>query len=199
MMKTHYQYLIIFFSLLIFTGCGANLLPSTKITVKSPWVNYNNARLTYEKIIPGSSTIEDVKKLGFDPDSVPNIKIMTITDIITMFLPNPSVRIEDLDPGIQACIESKNDCTGYQIGPSVLNADRVGNFWLDLFTFKRHTINTGWEFRGFIAIVNNVVTYRDPSGGRPLINTEQVDIKPLGPLQEIGGAVAAGIPKLWGW
>jgi hypothetical protein len=197
-MRAYSKYLVIFISFLIFTGC-ANLLPSTKITVKSPWVDYNNARLTYEKVIPGSTKVEELKKLGFDPDTVPNIRIMTVTEIVGVFLPNPSMRIQDLDQGIQTCIASKDRCTAYQILPSVLNADRVGNFWLDLFTFKRHTINTGWEFRGLITIVDGVVTYRDPSGGRPLIHTEQLETKPLGPLQEVGGVIITGIPKLWGW
>lgn len=47
-----------------------------------------------------------------------------------------------------------------------------------------------------IIIVDNVVTYRDPPGGRPLIHTEQVDIKPLGPLQDIGTALLSEVPKM---
>ncbi len=191
-------YLIIFFLLFVPAGC-ANLLPSSKVTVQSPWKDYNSARLTYEKIIPGSTTIAELKQYGFDPETVPNIRIMTVTEIISMFMPNPTIRMDDLDPGIRKCIASKNSCMAYQILPSYQRADRVGNFWLDLFTFKRHTINTGWEFRGLITIINNVVTYRDPAGGRPLVNTEQIEVRPLGPLQEVGSAVAGGIPKLWGW
>jgi hypothetical protein len=79
----------------------------------------------------------------------------------------------------------------------VLEKRRVGNFWADLFTFKRHTIDTGWEFRGLITIVDDLVTYRDPAGGRPLIRLEEVVTKPLGPAQEMGGAIITEIPKLW--
>ena len=112
-------------------------------------------------------------------------------------IPFQPIKKEDLDLGIQKCIESKDRCTAYQILPSTLNVKRVGNFWLDLFTFKRHTVNTGWEFRGLITIVDNIVSYRDPPGGRPLIHTDQVDIKPLGPVQEVGGVIITEIPKLW--
>ena len=71
---------------------------------------------------------------------------------------------------------------------------------MDLFTFKRHTVNTGWEFRGLITIVDNVVSYRDPPGGRPLINTEQIDRKPLGHIQEVGAVIISDGPKLlFGW
>jgi hypothetical protein len=197
-MKTYFSYPAFFILLLFITGC-TSLLPSTKITVNAPWDDFNSVKLAYEKITPGSTTKQELQKLGFDPYSVPNIRIMAVTEIISVFLPNPTIRIHDLDQGIQNCIESKDRCTAYQISPSMLKANRIGNFWLDLFTFKRHTINSGWEFRGLITIVDNVVTYKDPPGGRPLIHTEQLDIKPLGPLQEVGGMVTTAIPKAWGW
>jgi hypothetical protein len=187
---------IILVLLLMFTGC-ASLLPSSTIITKSPWENFDGAKLTYEKIIPGTTTVDDLKKLGIDPFITPNIKILNVTEIIILFLANPSIKKEDLDPGIQKCIESRDRCTAYQILPNTLYAKRVGNFWLDLFTFKRHTINTGWEFRGLITIVDNVVSYRDPPGGRPLINTDQIDRKPLGPIQEVGTVIMTRIPMLW--
>ena len=195
-MKTYCNSLVIIVLSLIFTGC-ASLLPSSTITTRSPWENFDGAKLTYDKIIPGTTTVADLKKLGFDPFLIPNIRILNVTEVESIFLPNPSIKKEDLDLGIQKCIESKDRCTAYQILPSTLNVKRVGNFWLDLFTFKRHTVNTGWEFRGLITIVDNIVSYRDPPGGRPLINTDQVDIKPLGPVQEVGGVIITEIPRLW--
>jgi hypothetical protein len=196
MIKTYCNLLVMIVLFLMFTGC-ASLLPSSSITTKSPWENFDGAKLTYDKIIPGTTTVADLKKLGFDPFLIPNIRIMNVTEVESIFLPNPSIKKEDLDLGIQKCIESKDRCTAYQILPSVLNVKRIGNFWLDLFTFKRHTVNTGWEFRGLITIVDNVVTYRDPPGGRPLIHTDQVDNKPLGPIQEVGGVIITEIPRLW--
>ncbi len=197
-MKRRFHGLMIFVILLLLTGC-ASLLPSTKIKVNAPWDDFNNVKSAYDKIYPGSTTINDLKKLGFDPYVTPNIRIMTASEITSMFLYNPSLRIQDLDDGIQKCIESKGRCTAYQVLPSMLNVNRTGNFWLDLFAFKRHTINSGWEFRGLITIVDNVVTYKDPSGGRPLMYSEQLDIKPLGPLQEVGTFFITTIPKAWGW
>jgi hypothetical protein len=178
------------------SGC-ASLMPHSTIITKSPWENFDSAKVTYDKIKPGVTNVDDLKKLGFDPFMEPNIKIMNVTEVINLFLPNPSIKKEDLDPGIQKCIESKDRCTAYQILPSTLYVTRVGNFWLDLFTFKRHTINTGWEFKGLITLVDNVVTYRDPPGGRPLIDTHQIDVKPLGPVQEIGTAIITAVPLVW--
>ena len=195
-MKTNCNSLVMVLSLLMLTGC-ASLLPSSTIITKSPWANFDGAKLTYDKIVPDVTTVDDLKKLGIDPSITPNIKIMNVTEVINIFLPNPSIKKEDLDPGIQICIKSKDRCTAYQIMPSILNVNRIGNFWLDLFTFKRHTVNSGWEFKGFIAIVEGVVTYKDPPGGRPLISTDQIDIKPLGPVQEVGTMVITEIPRLW--
>jgi hypothetical protein len=180
----------------MFTACAA-LLPHSTITTQSPWENFDSAKLTYDKIIPGTTTVDTLKKMGFDPFLTPNIKIMNVTEVEAIFLPNPSIKKEDLDIGIQKCIESAERCTAYQILPSMLAVKRIGNFWLDLFTFKRHTINTGWEFKGLIIIVDNVVSYRDPPGGRPLIHTDQIDVKPLGPIQEIGTVIITEIPRIW--
>ena len=194
-MKVCFNVLAISSLFIILTGC-ASLLPSSKVTVKSPWENYDNAKADYEKITPGQTTLEDLHKLGFTPYKVPNVRILNVTEIITVFMPTPAIRIENLDQGIQRCIESKDRCTAYRIEPSILDSKRIGNFWLDLLSFKRDTVVTGWEFRGLITIVDNVVTYKDPPGGRPTINTEEIQKKPLGPLQDIGGAIQGVIPNL---
>lgn len=172
--------------LLLCMSC-AKLLPSSKVTLKSPWTDYESAKRDYMKIVPGVTTVADLKKLGFDPNLVPNIRIMSTTEVISIFIPNSSIAIESLAPGIQQCIHSKDRCTAYMIEPSIVGKKRTGNFWADFFTFKRVTNTSGWKFRGLIAIVDDVVSYRDPAGGQPLISSEEVQKKPLGPLQEIGG------------
>lgn len=187
--------LLLFLLWLPLWGCQA-LLPSTKVTVISQWQDFDKARDTYEHIVPGKTTIADLKNLGFNPFTDSNVKIITATDVANIFMPNPSIRIDDLDPGIQLCIRSRVRCSGYQIVPSITESHRVGNFWLDLFTFRRHTVNTGWEFRGLITMVDDTVTYKDPPGGRPIIWTEQVEVKPLGPLQEFGTMLVTGAQAL---
>lgn len=183
--------LMLLFSLVIFlvcTGC-AKLLPSSKITQISPWQDYEGAKNEYLKIIPETTTLAELKALGFDPMQVPNIRIMSATEVVGVFVPNSSIEIDSLAPGIQKCIRSKDRCTAYKIEPSFKQTKRTGNFFSDMLTFKRITTTDGWEFLGLIAIVDDVVTYRDPPGGRPLIKSEEVVNKPLGPLQEIGGVL----------
>jgi hypothetical protein len=167
------------------TGC-ATLLPSSKTSVTSPWKNFKDAETAYEKIIPGKTTLEELKQMEFDPFKTPNIKILTSRDVINYFMPNPSIKKEDLDLGVQKCIDAKDRCRAYQINPSDKKKKREGNFWLDISRFKRQTKESGWEFRGFIIVVDDVVVYKEPSGGNPQLNLEEVEKKPLGPFQELG-------------
>lgn len=179
-------------ALLLCMSC-TKLLPSTRVTVKSPWNDYESANADYVKIIPAKTTMAQLHALGFDPKKVPNIRIMRSTEIIGVYIPNSSIEIESLAPGIQKCIQSKANCIGYMIEPSITNSKRTGNFWADMFTFKRVTTTEGWEFRGLVIIVDGIVTYRDPAGGRPLISSEEVKKKPLGPLQELSGLLEDGV------
>ena len=194
-MRSGLNLVVISVLFVILAGC-TKLLPSGQNVVRSPWENYNTARSEYEKIVPGKTTLEELNKLGFNPYAVPNIRILNTTEIISVFMPTPAIKIENLDPGIQKCIESRDRCKAYQITPTMLDSKRIGNFWADLFSFKRDTVVTGWEFRGLITIVDDVVTYKDPAGGRPSISTEDVQRKPLGPLQDIGGVVTGAAPSL---
>jgi hypothetical protein len=186
---------VLLFSLSI-AGCS-KLLPSSKVMVDSPWDDYNSAKQAYEKITPNITNIDDLKNLNFDPYIMPNIRIMNVTEIITTFTPNPSIKLDDLDSGIQECIKKRERCIGYKIEPTIRKSKRVGNFWADLFTFKRHTVNTGWEFSGLITIVDGVVTYKDPVGGTPLIKSEETVIKPLGPLQEAADFIFEESVRRW--
>ena len=122
-MKTCLNFLAIFLLVMIMTGC-ASLLPSSKVTIKSPWQDYDSAKSDYGKIIPATTTVEDLNKLGFTPYRVPNIRILNVTEIIAVFLPTPAIRIESLDRGIQKCIESKDRCVAYRIEPSILNSKK---------------------------------------------------------------------------
>ena len=197
-MKTCFKLLVMVFLLFLFVGC-ASLLPHSKATIISPWEDFDSAKADYGKIIPGQTTLEELNKMGFSPYTVPNIRILNATDTINIFMQNPSMKIENLDPGVQKCIEVKARCTSYRIEPSILHSKRIGNFWADLFTFKRHTVATGWEFRGLIIIIDNVVVYKDPVGGRPTIHTEEMVNKPLGPLQDAGSELIPATKSIFGF
>ncbi len=100
-------------------------------------------------------------------------------------MPNPSIRKEDLDEGIQWCIEAQWGCKAYRFEPQVLKSKRYGNVLLDLFNFKRKTQDTGWKFSALIVLVNGTVVYKLWSGN-PTIDEVRETTNPLGPLQGAG-------------
>lgn len=168
---------------LITTGC-ATLLPSSRLAIQSPWHSYDDAKISFDKIIPHKTTAKELRTLGFDPFSTPNIRILTYLDIMNRFMPNPSIKKEDLDEGIQACINAKSNCKAYEFEPKIIRKKRHGNFWLDLFNFKRETEETGWKFEALIVLIDDVVVYK-LSGGSPIIEENRETKNPLGPLQNV--------------
>ena len=95
---------------------------------------------------------------------------------------NPSIKVEDLDPGLQKCIKAKAGCNAYSMQPKVLYSKRHGNVILDLFNFKRNTRETGWRFEALAVMVGGVVVYKQ-WGGNPSIDATTISKNPLGPLQ----------------
>lgn len=168
--------------LLFSTGC-ASILPSSTEVKHSPWKSFNAAHTAYQQIIPTKTTISDLKKLGFDPFTTPNITILSYLDIIGHFMPNNSIGLDDLDPAVRACIDDRAGCSGYHISPKVTHSARVGNAFLDLLTFKRVTRETGWSFSALVLFRNDIVTYK-VWRGVPIIEVERQVKKPLGPLQD---------------
>ncbi len=168
---------------LITIGCST-LLPSSRITVQSPWNSFDDAKASFDKIIPLKTTAQELQSLGFDPFSTPNIRILTYLDIMNRFMPNPSIKKEDLDEGIQACINAKANCKAYEFEPKIMKTKRYGNFWLDFFNFRRQTKESGWKFEAIIILIDNIVVYK-LSGGSPKIDENRETKNPLGPLQNV--------------
>ncbi|MBI4682618.1 MAG: hypothetical protein HY757_05905 [Nitrospirae bacterium] len=168
---------------LIIGGC-TTLLPSVKETTKTDlWDTFDDAKNAIEKIIPYETTDDELKKAGIDPEATPNFKILTHLDIIQRFMINPSIKKEDLDKGVQACIDAKAHCRSYEIRIRNITSKRYGNVLLDLFNFKRSTNESGWEFEALIVTVDGTVVHK-LWGGRPIIEENRVVKNPLGPLQD---------------
>ena len=117
---------------MITSGCGF-LLPSTKQTSKSPWDSFEDAKSSFDKITPYKTTTQEMRALGFDPYTTPNIKILTYVDIMNRFMPNSSIKKEELAEGIQFCIDAQADCSAYEFAPQVKKTKRYGNVLLEPF------------------------------------------------------------------
>lgn len=176
--------------LLAFAFCGCtnsnSLLPSTQKASKTQWETFNQAKMAFDQIVPYKTTTEELKQLGFHPLKTPNIELLTYVEIIERFMPNPSIRIQDLDKGLQRCLESKESCRGYEMSLSRITDERFGNVVADLFGFRRRTKIQGWTFKAIIVLKSDLVVYKI-AGGKPNVDELVDEKRPLGPLQNIGG------------
>lgn len=179
----------IFVALFALAACSS-LLPKVKTVVHSPWESFDDAKAAFDKISLNKTTVTELKDLGFDPFTTPNIKILNYLDIAGTM---PAVKEEEMDEGLRNCIKAKTSCLAYEFQPKSIRTKRYGNFWLDLFNFKRKTRETGWQFKALVVVINDVVVYKLWGGNRELYGETEAT-NPLGPLQDSGSAV---INRIW--
>jgi hypothetical protein len=175
---------------LLLSGCSS-LLPRSKETTKSPWQTYREAQHTFDQIVPGKTTAAELKDLSLDPDTVPNIAILNYSDVLRRFMLNQSLTLSDLDHGVQDCIRAKIVCRGYEINQRLVTKQRNGNFWLDVFGFKRDTHIEGFRFNALVLLKDGIVVYK-LTGGQPVIQESEHTSNPLGPVQSIGNKLTGG-------
>ena len=178
-------------SLLLLASACSSLLPKSRTDTIS-FNSFDEARDAVEALVPMKSDRATLAKNGFDPKKLPNTTLLTHADIMRLFLPTAVLSRGDLDPGILACLEARDACTGVQIAGAKIETERKGSFWADFFNFQRHTDTTGWRFNATILFVKDVVVYRSWSG-QPAVNEVQETHNPLGPFQDIGPSTVPSV------
>jgi hypothetical protein len=173
------------------SGCST-LLPTSKKEVVSGWTSYANAVLSLSAIEPYRTTRVDVHKEGLDPRVNPAITVMHFSDVLQRFSAAALIKAEGVDRGIRDCLHAGKQCSGYAISVKKLDRNRVGNFWLDTFNFKRETVTTGWSVDALLLFVDDLLVY-ELIGGQPTINEYEVARNPLGPLQAWGDQVLQSV------
>lgn len=168
-------------------GCAA-LLPRAQVATQQPWRDYESAKAAIDAIVPMKSTRADLSKAGIDPTTNAAVTILNLSDIMQRFSAGAALRQEDLDAGVRQCLTSGKACSGYSITLRRTDHQRIGNFWLDSFSFYRETDTTGWSFNALILFVDQLVVYT-LYGGQPLVHEKEVTRNPLGPLQGWGQTV----------
>lgn len=166
------------------SGC-TTLLPSSKREVVSDWNSYENAVKSLAAIEPYKATRADVHGEGLDPRLNPAITVMHFGDVLQRFAAAALIKPEDVDRGIRDCLHAGKQCSGYAISVKKVDRNRVGNFWLDSFNFRRETVTTGWSVDALLVFVDDLLVY-ELIGGQPTINEYEVQRNPLGPLQGWG-------------
>lgn len=174
----------------LLAGC-TSLLPRSRETTASPWASYREAQKTFDQIVPGKTTAEDLRALELDPETVPNIAILNYSDVLRRFMLNQSVTLSDLDHGVRECVMAKTVCRGLEINQRLVKKHRNGNFWLDVFGFKRETHTEGFRFNALVLLKDNIVVYK-LTGGQPVIQESEHTQNPLGPVQSIGNKLTGG-------
>ncbi len=178
-------------AMLFTTGC-ASLHSSGHSIAKSPWPDFDAAKAAFDSITPGQTTIAELRTLGFDPYTNSNVRILNYLDILNRFLPNPSIRMEDLPAPVRQSLDAKEESRAYELDVTVLYNQRYGNLFLDMFSFNRKNHETGWNFKALVLLNHDKVTYKLWSGQPHSERFDQTK-KPLGPFQEIGVATGFSI------
>jgi hypothetical protein len=168
-------------------GCSA-LLPKAQSHVSSPWASFDEARAAIERIVPGETTVRDLRDHGIDPYTSPNVQLLSYSDILLRFPMNGAFAMETLDRGLRECLQAGKACTGYSIVVQELTRDRTGPFWPDALGFKRVTDVSGWTFNALILMIGDRVVYT-LYGGQPIVRQQEVSRQPLGPVQDVGQAL----------
>jgi len=175
--------------LLLCLGAGcSSLLPKQKEVTASPWQTYQAAQETFDKIIPGQTTIAELRVMSLDPSSNANIAILNYADVMRKFMLNQSFSVNDLDNGVRDCVLAKIACRGFEINQSSVQKQRMGNVILDVLGFYRETHTAGWRFNALILLRDDIVVYK-LTGGQPVIQATEENQNPLGPVQAIGSKV----------
>ena len=162
-------------------GC-ASLLPKSKSETEAPWKTFEEVKRTFDAIEPGSTTLQELKSVGYDPYVNPNVTVLDYSIVVSKFAPN-AVRDEYLEPGIRQCMQAQTKCSAYLLDHRQIHRDRVGNFFLDIINFKRRTSVTGWRFGAVVVVVEDRVVHKSWTGV-PAIREVEENTNPLGPLQD---------------
>lgn len=166
------------------SGCQS-LLPESAAEAGITWKSFGEAKEAIERIVPYETTRNDLWAAGLDPQTTPSITILSYSDILQRFAAGSAMRPEDFDRGIRQCVGAGKKCVGYLLQLRRVTRERIGNFWLDSFNFRRETEIKGWSFNALILLVDDVVVYT-LHGGQPGIHEHELVRNPLGPLQAWG-------------
>src|ERR1700682_5542397 len=114
----------------LLAGCSS-LLPKSREATTSSWQSFQDAQDTFDKIIPGKTTIAQLRQLSLDPSSNSNIVILNHSDVMRKFMLSQSFSVNDLDQGVRECVTAKVLCRGFEINQTSVQKRRNGNAALD--------------------------------------------------------------------
>ena len=169
--------------LLALAGC-AELLPKQDVRTEVQWASFDEAKAMIVAIEPYKTTKADLDAVGVSAHN-PAVTLLSHVEVAIRFPIGGVLNASDVDPGIRDCLRAGKSCSGYSLFVKRIANDRVGDFWLDTFHFRRETEQSGWTFTALILFVDDRAVYA-VFGGQPNVRETTVDRNPLGPLQGWG-------------
>ncbi len=185
--SNRYVAAMVLLATLALVGCGTSLLPQQSETANGGFKTYSDLQTAYDHVIPGQTRASQLPNIGFDATQ-PNVEVLSYLGVIERFMPRDSVKFDHLAPPVRACILARDRCTAYVFRPSIIKAHRTGDTMLDVFGFDRTTVSQGWSAEVTLLVQDGRVAYKIMSG-KPNIQDTQEKVQPLGPLQDVGGAI----------
>ena len=163
------------------TGCSF-LLPKTTQKTKSVWQSFDEAKKSFDQVTPGQTSLKELYKMGFNPYKSTNMTIKNFISVRDRFDPKQSGN--HLPGQIRQCLEMLDSCYSINLEVGGSKSRRVGNFLLDMTSFRRQTVASSWRFEATFIISNQKVVYK-VWRGFPKKEVYSDKVKPLGPLQNI--------------
>ncbi|MDH3239784.1 MAG: hypothetical protein OEO83_03875 [Alphaproteobacteria bacterium] len=171
----------------------AESLPRSEEVTRSVWLTFDAAKAAYDEVKPGETSVEALKKMGYDPYGDNNVRVMSYLDINRLFVAGDSKTTASIPAAVRACLDAQAECLGYGVNLEHINRKRVGSTFLDLLNFRRKTHETGWSFRAVFVIHKDYVVYKLWSGA-PKIDRQTDRENPLGPIQEPVDVIKKAMP-----
>jgi hypothetical protein len=189
-MKTITLHFGVLLAVVFGSGCAtiksSSLLPSEEQETSRGFSSYEDAYSAFSMISVGTTRRTELPSIGFDPKS-PNVTVLRYTDVVSIFLSNPSLTKDDIPEGVADCLKAQGGCVAYLFKIGRKDKKRYGSFFADMMNFRKKVQTTGWEFEALIVAIDDIVVYSLHSG-QPNIDTKEIERNPLGPLQGIGGS-----------
>ncbi len=168
----------------------ASLLPHGDSDQPSGFASFDDAARALNRVVPYQTTVDELKRLGFDVDASPNVTLFAYPQVTARLSPDSDVPFEALDPGIRDCILARQACRAYEFHLGREYRQREGTFLLDFLNFRRRTHVTGWRFDALVVVRDGLVLFRS-HGGEPRTDRTERQVNPLGPLQPAGEAAGS--------
>lgn len=187
--------LIIAVTTLLMTGCGTGgsgrFLPTTGVYTQSSWETYTEVENNVETIVLGKTTNDDLIRMGFDLEKMPNVKRLTYLDVMTKFKLDSPTRFTlfnniELPQGVLKTLAAREKSRSYELNLESIVNKREGSVFLDVLGFRKTVHTTGWKANVLVLMVDDVVEYVLFSGERNIDKIEKTR-NPLGPFQGFDG------------